>query len=60
MPPGIPVRLTLEYTSVTRNSVAGSHGIKVQGGGLFSAAPATVVLRDSMIRLNVPNQCSGC
>jgi hypothetical protein len=57
---GTPVRLTLEHTSVTRNSVAGSHGIKVAGGGLFSALPATVVLRDSLIRLNVPDQCSGC
>jgi hypothetical protein len=57
---GTPVRLTLEHTSVTRNSVAGSHGLKVQGGGLFSAPPATVVLHDSLITLNVPNQCSGC
>jgi hypothetical protein len=57
---GPPVQLTLEYTTVTRNSLAGSHGIKVQGGGLFSAPPATVVLRDSLIALNIPDQCSGC
>ena len=55
-----PVQLTLEHTTVTHNSVAGSHGITVQGGGLFSAPPATVVLRDSLITLNVPDQCSGC
>ena len=42
---GPPVQLTLQHTTVTRNSLAGSHGIKVQGGGLFSAPPATVVLR---------------
>jgi hypothetical protein len=57
---GPPVQLTLQHTTVTHNSVAGSHGITVQGGGLFSAPPATVVLRDSLIALNVPDQCSGC
>jgi hypothetical protein len=57
---GPPVQLTLEHTAVTRNSLTGSHGIKVQGGGLFSAPPATVVLRNSLITLNIPDQCSGC
>jgi hypothetical protein len=57
---GPPVQLALEHTTVTRNSLTGSHGIKVQGGGLFSAPPATVVLRDSLITLNIPDQCSGC
>jgi hypothetical protein len=57
---GPPVRLTLERTTVTRNSLACSHGVKEQGGGLFSAPPATVVLRDSRITRNVPDQCSGC
>jgi hypothetical protein len=57
---GPPVQLTLQHTTVTRNSLAGSHGVKVQGGGLFSAPPATVVLRDSLIALNIPDQCSGC
>jgi len=57
---GPPVQLTLEHTTVTRNSLTGSHGIKVQGGGLFSAPPATVVLRNSLITLNLPDQCSGC
>jgi hypothetical protein len=55
-----PVRLTLQDTTVTRNSLAGSHGIMVQGGGLFSVPPATVVLRNSLITRNVPDQCSGC
>jgi hypothetical protein len=55
-----PVQLTLDHTTVTRNSVTGSHGITVQGGGLFSAPPATVVVRNSLITLNVPDQCSGC
>jgi hypothetical protein len=55
-----PVRLTLQDTIVTRNSLAGSHGITVQGGALFSAPPAIVVLRSSLITRNVPDQCSGC
>ena len=54
------MHLTLQHATVTHNSVAGSHGIKVHGGGLFSAPPATVVLRNSLITLNVPDQCSGC
>jgi len=57
---GPPVRLTLEHTTVTRNSLAGSHGVKEKGGGLFSAPPATVVLQGSRITRNVPDQCSGC
>ena len=57
---GPPVRLTLQHTTVTRNAMTGSHGIKVQGGGLFSAKPATVTLRDSLIAGNTPGQCSGC
>ena len=57
---GPPVRLLLQHTTVTRNSMAGGSGIKVQGGGLFSAPRATVVLRDSPVTRNVPDQCSGC
>jgi hypothetical protein len=57
---GPPVRLTLSHTAVTRNSLAGSHDVKVQGGGLFSAPPATVTVTDSVIALNIPDQCVGC
>ena len=57
---GPPVRLTLQRTAVTRNSLAGSHGVTVRGAGLFSAPPASVILRNSLIRLNFPDQCSGC
>jgi len=57
---GPPVRLTLQHTTVTRNSMAGSHGVTVQGGGLFSAKPATVTLKDSLIAGNTPGQCTGC
>ena len=54
------MQLTLDHTTVTSNSLAGSHGVKVQRGGLFSAPPAAVILRNSLITLNNPDQCSGC
>lgn len=55
-----PVQLTLQHTTVTRNSLTGSRGIKVQGGGVFSTPPASVILTDSRIALNIPDQCVGC
>jgi hypothetical protein len=57
---GPPVELALQHTAVTRNSLTGSHGVKLQGGGLFTAPPATVILTDSVIALNIPDQCVGC
>jgi hypothetical protein len=57
---GPPVQLTLQGTAVTRNSLSGSAGVTVQGAGLFTAPPATVILTDSVIALNVPDQCFGC
>jgi hypothetical protein len=57
---GPPVRLTLTRTTVTRNTLTGSKGITVQGGGLFTMAPATITLIHSRITLNVPDQCFGC
>jgi hypothetical protein len=55
---GPPVQLALDHTLVIRNSLAGSHGIKLQGGGLFTMFP--VALRHSLITLNRPGQCFGC
>jgi hypothetical protein len=57
---GPPVRLTVQHTAVTGNSLTVSHGVKAQGGGLFTARPATVILTDSVIALNIPDQCVGC
>jgi len=57
---GPPVQLTLQGTAVTRNSLTGSDGVTVQGAGLFTAPPATVILTDSVIALNIPDQCFGC
>jgi hypothetical protein len=57
---GPPVELALQHTAVTSNSLTGSHGVKLQGGGLFTAPSATVILTDSVIALNNPDQCVGC
>ena len=57
---GPPVRLTLQGTAVTRNSLTGSPGFTVRGGGLYTRSPATITLRNSLIADNTPDQCSGC
>ena len=51
-------KLTLNDTALTRNSLTGSPGITVQGGGLFTTFPVT--LSHSLIALNSPGQCFGC
>jgi hypothetical protein len=56
LPP--PVELTLVNTVVTRNSIAGSPGVELRGGGLFTAFPVT--LENSRIERNAPDDCFGC
>jgi hypothetical protein len=53
-----PITLTLENTDVSRNTLSGSGGVVVQGGGLFTTFP--VVLTNSTIARNAPDQCFGC
>jgi len=43
---------------VTNNSLTGSPGITLQGGGLFTTLPVT--LHNSVISGNIPDQCFGC
>ena len=57
---GPPVRLTLQGTVVTRNSLTSSPGFTVRGGGLYTRSPATITLRTSEIVYNIPDQCFGC
>ena len=57
---GPPVRLTLQGTAVTSNSLTGSPGFTVRGGGLYTRSPATITRRNSLIAYNIPDQCSGC
>jgi hypothetical protein len=56
-PPGGP--LTLLSSSVTGNTLSGSPGISLLGGGLYlDGEPLT--LRQSPIAHNLPNDCFGC
>jgi hypothetical protein len=55
-----PVQLTLLNTAVTGNSLTASPGLAVQGGGLFTVAPATITLNHALIAHNTPDQCFGC
>ena len=56
--PAPQVQLTLDHTTVTRNSLGGGPGITVQGAGLFTAFPVT--LTHAVITGNIPDQCFGC
>ncbi len=55
-PPGGP--LVLIGSSVTHNTLSGSTGITLQGGGIFATNP--VSLTNSVIADNIPDQCFGC
>ena len=50
--------LTLTDAVVTGNSVAGSAGLTIQGGGLFTTFPVT--LTKTVLAGNKPDQCFGC
>ena len=51
-------QLTLRDSKVTRNTLSGSPGIDLQGGGMFTSFPVT--LENSVITDNAPDQCYGC
>jgi hypothetical protein len=55
---GPPVALTLHSSSVTANSVTGSAGIELHGGGIFTEFP--VNLLETRVRHNSPDDCAGC
>ena len=54
-----PVLLTLQNTSVTGNSLAGSPGVALQGGGLYTLG-YPITSTNSHIANNGPDQCYGC
>ena len=56
-PPGGPLRLL--NTRVTGNTLSGSPGIALQGGGLF-IQDNPLTLTHSVIANNSPDQCFGC
>jgi hypothetical protein len=54
-----PVSLSLEDTSVTGNTLTGSVGVDLEGGGVFSDGfPVTIV--HGRIENNAPDDCVGC
>jgi hypothetical protein len=53
-----PPHLTLEHTRVIGNTLSASPGLRVEGGGLYTAVPVT--LDHSRIAHNRPDQCFGC
>jgi hypothetical protein len=55
---GPPVELTLHSSRVVANSVTGSPGIELSGGGIFTEFP--VQLSETRIRHNSPDDCAGC
>jgi hypothetical protein len=56
-PPGT---ITLLNSRVTRNVASGSAGITVQGGGIYTTPDYPVVLTNSVLADNSPDQCYGC
>jgi hypothetical protein len=58
LPGGPPLGLTLTNSLVTHNSLSGSPGITIQGGGIFTTDP--VKLLHSLVAQNQPDQCYGC
>jgi hypothetical protein len=59
IPGGPPVvQLTLNDSEVTHNRLSADPGSTLQGGGLFTAVPVTLIGDD--ITHNSPDQCFGC
>jgi len=50
--------LSLANSTVQRNVLSGSRGATLHGGGIFAEHP--VMLRNTIIRRNSPDQCYGC
>jgi hypothetical protein len=56
-PPGGPLALT--NSNVTGNTLSGSAGVTLQGGGIF-LQNEPITLTHSLISQNAPDQCFGC
>ena len=56
---GLPIQLALERSTVARNRLAGSPGVDLAGGGIFSDG-FPVSLDGSRVFRNTPDQCQGC
>jgi hypothetical protein len=54
-----PTSLTLDHTTVDRNTLDADPGISAQGGGLYTVGFG-VTLTHSTIHHNTPDNCAGC
>lgn len=52
--------LALTDSAIIANTLSGSTGVTLRGGGLFTEFPATVALTRTIIVRNRPDQCFGC
>ncbi len=55
---GPPVKLTLRGSRIVGNSLSGSAGASLQGGGMYTTGPVTRT--NTRIARNTPDQCFGC
>jgi hypothetical protein len=55
---GPPPSLTMLNSAIVHNGASGSAGTVVQGGGLYTDFPATIL--QTVIAGNAPDQCFGC
>jgi hypothetical protein len=52
--------LTVSDSTITANTLLGSSGVTLRGGGIFTAFPATLELTRTVLAGNRPDQCYGC
>jgi hypothetical protein len=50
--------LALEHSGIVGNTVGGSPGVTLQGGGVFTVG-SPLTLTDSLVAHNAPDQCAG-
>jgi len=51
--------LTLQHTTITRNTLAGNSAVTLQGAGIYTLGFPTT-LNNSIVSFNNPDQCYGC
>jgi hypothetical protein len=56
-PPG--GQLVLQHSDVTANTLSGTAGIELQGGGIY-LQDQPITLTNSVVTENIPDQCFGC
>jgi hypothetical protein len=56
---GGPTSLTVRNTTVTHNTLSGSPGVTLAGGGIYTLGFPTT-LTNSIVAFNQPDQCEGC